>query len=746
MRRLLLLLGLCCLPGFAAATPIPTIYADLAKPAFTVAPAVTGETENFEVGETLTCSAGTVANGVLKHSYQWYDQNGIIVGATSSTYDSSSQTAGDEIYCHRGALNAAGWTYTDTAAVTLTGAGNATLVSATINSAGDTLTVVLSGNDTITDETGWSLSFDNYAERVLNYVSGSGSDTFIFSIAANPTYTSEDTDNDAAPVGTTATLNYDSDTGNVGTLADVGGYSITNNSTAHPDPDLPEQMDASLPGNWNDPADYTPSDNAALQALVTGGGLAGKIVELTAGTDYGYIDWSNLAGGASTSAPTIFRTSEWDNVDWPAYGERLPDTINGNPCTDYMPTISRTITVGTQGLATIPDVDNVRFVGINWESRGTFTGVYSSAFYVYSACENLIFDQCRFWWQDELAPVQGFDVDNAGLHKFAVIYSRFENYDGQTQDSSPIWLYDGKVFCIRGNYIECINNGCFTADNGPRVVEDVTFIDNHVTRPADWSTGHGVQKAGAFESKGCKRLWITRNRIENTFSNSWPAIIIKSEHASNRSVQVTIDWNEISSQGTGKGIVHHVNGSVNKGGPNTDVRIANNSIYDNYYRAIELDGGSNYYRIKVIHNTLPNDSLAEYSHFYYDGSSAGRYLVCRDNIVRGYGAAIGGSFQGAGATGFNASFSSFYSGTYNVFFDASAGNHDSSTSPSPLGTLANNKFPAFAAVGFIDAANDDYRLTPGSAYSSTGTFPSSDGLDRGADITTLNTIMGTVEE
>jgi hypothetical protein len=634
-----------------------------------------------------------------------------------------------------------------------TGGDAPNLTTATINAAGTTLTAVLSNAQTITNATGWSLEFDNYAERLLTYTGGSGTTTFTFTIGENPTYSDAETDNAAAPIGAAFTVAYDADTGNVSNLTDAE-IAGTNNSTVIPDPDLPSEVDTALPANWNAAADHTPANNAAFQELIDGDGsgdaAAGDVIELTAGVDYGFITWNaNVVGSAGNWI--IVRSSEYDHASFPAYGERVSAAISAAVNT-YMPTISRTITAGSHVLFTCPSgMQYVRFIGINFESRGTWTTTnYSTTIEMFNACNHLGWDRCRFWWQTELKPVQGWAVQNTNATDLFCIGSRFENYESTTADSSPTWLYRGSRLLVENNYFQCIDNGCFVSDNNPAsLVYDVTIRRNYCTRPTDWSAGHGTQKAGGVELKGGLRVLIEENRIENIFSDVWEGIICKAGENSFRTTNhVTIRRNKITSQGTGMGITCHVAGSSGVSGPNTDYLVYENLTYSLGTYPLRFIGDTGYERVQALHNTLLTNNVLTYRQVtFIGGTDEGYYHIFKDNICGGYGGTIDGSYVGNGSVAINPAWTNgAYTITHNIFHGESINFYDNDTTPTPEGTLTNNAFPAYASIGFVDEPADNYRLTPGSTYSSTGASPASDGEDRGCDVDALETIMDEVEE
>lgn len=271
--------------------------------------------------------------------------------------------------------------------------GGVEISSATINSAGTTLTVVLSGNATITNATGWSVTFDNLASRTLTYTSGSGSSTLVFTFAA----VSPSTDG-RAPVGTTCSLEYDADTGNVSDLADAI-ESVTNNSTVIPDPDLPQNVPtAALPDNWDDAADHSPANNAALQELLDGDGsgdvAAGDVISLDADVDYGTINIDDAVQGSDGNW-IIIRSDEYASL--PTFDL---DNATGRVTTDdeqYMATISRT-----------PSVSN--HAALNFTPDGkAHTGSNNASVFTYAS---------GTWVADELV---GLTINNIANNSSGVI-------------------------------------------------------------------------------------------------------------------------------------------------------------------------------------------------------------------------------------------------------------------------------------------------------------------------------------
>ena len=75
-------------------------------PVLTAAPAISG---TAQVGETLTCSAGTFTGDVtIIFSYQWFANGNAVQGATDATYDLETKDLGKIFMCRVMAKNAAG--------------------------------------------------------------------------------------------------------------------------------------------------------------------------------------------------------------------------------------------------------------------------------------------------------------------------------------------------------------------------------------------------------------------------------------------------------------------------------------------------------------------------------------------------------------------------------------------------------------------------------------------------------------
>lgn len=742
MQRLALLLALLlAMPCFGQ--DIPEVY-NINHATCTVTPTITGDT----VGDTLTASS--TWTDTIEIGNEWYVND--VLTATTASFDTSALQAGDVVYVRQAGLNAAGVVYAYSTPVTLIGAGNSTVESATINSAGDTLTVVLSVNDTITDATGFSLTFDNQAERTLTYSSGSGTDTIVFAISANPDYTSAGTDNDAAPAGTDCTFSYDADIGNVGILEDVGGFTVTNNSTAHPEPDLPGNLpDTTLPTGWDGVADHTPADMAALNELTDGDGSGdvqpGDIVELS-GTYTGRWTFATNIDG-TTEAPIIFRTSGYSGL--PAYGTRIADdedslatvTYAAAYATDF-PLLDMQKGSGTHGAS------NLRFIGIKFIM--TWPGVPNDIPNIINLGQDgnrtdtsevpdgIGFNHCWITCDDDTEVREALRMD--AINSFFVDGRITNMHAGSTDGSTGMRTYLSRGLVFHNNYVEAESAAAFLGDNNTGRCEDVVISDNQMTRPTDWP--HIFQKSPGVEAKTGLRVWIKNNCIENgTWGpDAFGAITIKAGEPTVPVVDkytrhVTAEYNDIYNCRLGFSLNERGSGGTGQG-PCMDILVENNTVRGSLssFAAIINPGGTDdgtFDRIIIRHNSFDKQVFSS-------GTTPARYLIFDSNILAAYGA----NNLGYGAVALNAIWGSTYDFQYNAFTDAVLSQYDGYGTQ--LGVIDNNvnfgnNSSTLGYSTYPPTTLADLAITGGVCNNA-----GSDGSDIGADIAGLITIMSGVKE
>lgn len=607
------------------------------------------------------------------------------------------------------------------------------IYSATINADGEQVVLSLDSARTITNADGWSITFDNHAGRTLNYVSGSGTDEFVFSLSA--IYPSTD---GRAPVGVTGTIVYDEATGNVSDLTDTT-EALTNNSTQIPRPDLPRNLPtAALPTNWNATADYTPADGTALQTLInTWVRGTGGVIELSVSVDYGNISMpENFEGNADEWI--VFRSANYANL--PNFSLYNPSGIITNDYDNDLATLSRTPSseghnvLNISGGASGPGAGYIRFIGIDFRMNGsygtdvlaivsTLTGGLATA--VDKLPHHLGFDRCKFSHAGTMKGVQDalrLDTDDS-----FVVGCNFTGLKGAGNDgSNSMRHYNGHRILVQNNSLNSNGAGGFLGDNDDTVVEDYRFTRNHHFRDLGWDTGNGNNK-GSWECKTGLRIQVDRNVFNRQFNESgFGAITVKAEGTGGPKTT-----NHFTATGNlmlacGQAYVILVGGSSDDAdvGPNTDLLFEHGLAYDLTRRAIQLnvyDHNTNapMERLQIIHNTL-------FGGFNVDGSDAGetpgKYCIINDNIFDGEFGTYFVNNGANGAQGLNYTWGADYESQGNLWIGESASNFDDDTTPEPLGTLANNEFPAdIAAVGFVDPDNDNYAVSGSSDYVTTST-------------------------
>lgn len=631
--------------------------------------------------------------------------------------------------------------------------GAVTIQSATVNSAGTTLTLALSTTATVSSAAGMTVEFDNDASRTLTYSSGSGTSSLVFTFNA----VSPSTDG-RAPVGTVCTLDYDAGAGNIAGLADATNQAVTNNSTVIPEPDLPQGLPtAALPANWNAAADHSPANNAALQELLDGDGsgdvAAGDVISLDADVDYGTIvidadiqgsagNWIIIRSDEYTSLPTFSATDSSGRVT--AGDETYMATISRTPSQENHSALNINGGANASG-GSGPGAGYIRFIGINFKLYGSYStdtlaiastlldGLASS---LGNLPHHIGFDRCSFTHANTMKGVQDavrFDTDDS-----FIVGCNFYNLWGAGNDgSNGTRVYNGHRILITNNRFHCNGASGFLGDNPLTVVEDYEFSRNYHFRDSDWDTGHGNTK-GSFESKTGLRIAINENVFNYQFNLSgFGAITIKAEGTGGPKTctHVTARGNKMTNVATAFVILVGGSSDDDDVGPNTDLLFEHNLAYGLARRGVQLkvydhSGNMPMERLQMLNNTSPDAKGG----FSIDGSDAGatpgQYFRMVDNIWNGEFNIYFLNGGANGANGLNFTWGSTYTVTHNLWVAQSTSNFDTDSSPAPSGTLTNSGFPAnVAAIGFTNSGANDYSIDAGSTYVTSSSVGGKPGYD-----------------
>ncbi|MGE0448693.1 MAG: carbohydrate-binding protein [Vicinamibacterales bacterium] len=296
------------------------------------------------------------------------------------------------------------------------------------------------------------------------------------------------------------------------------------------------------------------------------------------------------------------------------------------------------------------------------------------------------------------------------------------------QDSQAIAGWNGPgPYVIENNYLEAASENFLLGGSDPAIENlipsDVTFTHNHVTKPLEWRSRSNVNVKNLFELKNAQRVTIKGNVFENNWlaAQAGYAIVL-----TGRSQDGRAPWSVVQDLEFSDNVVRNVSSAINVLGKDyyypsgTSGRFVfrnnlfqiSSASFGGSGRFLLINGGVD---ITVDHNTIIQDG---YSVLYADTNPVQQFTMT-NNIAPDNAWAI----MGGGTSPGNGTIATYFpNGTFlrGVWAGSNPGTY-------PTG----NYYPAsLAAVGFVDAANGDYRLAPTSIY----TGAALDGTSVGADI------------
>jgi hypothetical protein len=236
-----------------------------------------------------------------------------------------------------------------------------------------------------------------------------------------------------------------------------------------------------------------------------------------------------------------------------------------------------------------------------------------------------------------------------------------------------------------------------------------------------------------FELKNAQRVVINGN----VFEYNWLAA--QAGHSivfTPRNQEGTAPWSVVQHVQFTNNIVRHVASAINILGTDNlqpsqqtnDIVIRNNVFQD--INSAQY-GGTGWFvlidgtpGVTVDHNTVFEDGSSD----LYGGGSTSTSFVFTNNILQNNNWAIMGTNASPG------------NGTIAMYFPQSQF-QDNIIAAAPASSYPTGNFypSALSAVGFVDLANGNYRLSSSSSYRNAGT----DGKDIGANIDAINAAAGT---
>ncbi len=363
---------------------------------------------------------------------------------------------------------------------------------------------------------------------------------------------------------------------------------------------------------------------------------------------------------------------------------------------------------------------------------------------------DIVIDRCYVHGTPSGNVRRGIALNSA---RTAVVDSYFSDFHELATDSQAIAGWNGPgPFAIVNNYLEAAAENVMFGGSDPSisnlVPSDIEIRNNVFSKKLSWKAGDpsyagvGWAVKNLLELKNARRVLINGN----TFERSWAAgqggyaIVLTPRNQSG-----TAPWSTVEDITFTNNAVRQAAGGINILGTDdaypsqrtSRVLIRNNLFYDIDGPAWGGGGGT---LLQVIggvkdlsfrHNTAVQSGNV----ILADGSPASSAFEGADNIAphRAYG--VYGSGKGVG----NAALGAYFPQA--VFTNnAMAGPWPTSggATVSMYSSYPGNFFPAsLDAVGFVDLANDDYRLTSNSPFKG----KASDGTDVGVDFAALDAAL-----
>jgi len=461
-----------------------------------------------------------------------------------------------------------------------------------------------------------------------------------------------------------------------------------------------------------------PGDVITLEA---GARFTGNFT-LPAKTGSGWIIIRTSAPDSSLPAP--------DSRITPAYACVLPKIVSPN---------------SSPALTIAPGAHHYRFIGVEFTVAADVPAIQNllgnrSPASPAEVAHDLVFDRVYVHGNPRVNLRRAFALNSAAT---AIINSYVSEIHEVGADSQAIGAWSGPgPFKIVNNYLEAAGENVLFGGADPPIRDlvpsDIEIRGNHFFKPLTWRiedpsyAGTPWTVKNLFELKNARRVLIDGNLFEHNWMHGQggTAIVLtvrNQDGAAPWSVveDVTFTNNIVRHTGTGIGM-HNRDGNF-PSQPTKRILIRNNLFVD--VNGVRWGGLGHFFGafggiedLVIEHNTALQGGSIVYVH----GGSFTRF-VYRHNIAphNEYG------IHGTGSAPGNHTLAMYVPGGV-VEKNVIIGN------PYPLQYPPNNFHPpSLAAVGFVNQADGDYRLSASSRYKRAG----SDGKDIGVDFEALAAAM-----
>jgi hypothetical protein len=347
---------------------------------------------------------------------------------------------------------------------------------------------------------------------------------------------------------------------------------------------------------------------------------------------------------------------------------------------------------------------------------------------------DLVVDRVYIHGDPTFGQKRGIALNSAST---TVMNSYIAGIASANQDSQAICGWNGPgPFTIANNYLEASAENLLFGGTDPAVPNlvpsDITITRNQVSKPLAWR-GQAWMVKNLLEFKNAQRVVVDGNILENNWQAGQTGYAVQ---FTPRNQSGTAPWSVVQEIQFTNNVVRHVAAAISILGTDYDApsQLTNGiTIRNNLFEDVSSAsyGGNGWFvlmlgaaNVTVDHNTVFADGSSD---LYADVAPSPGF-VFTNNIMQNNAWAIMGNSASQG----NGTIAAFFPGSQ--FLGNVIAGADPATYP------GGDFYPAtLAAVGFVNLAGGNYRLSTSSPYIRSAT----DGTDVGANIDAIDAAAGT---